>query len=367
MAQQMKYDLEKISQIIIERIEEILYDFSIEYYNNGDYISLPCPIHGGDNPNGCSILLRDIGNWTCFTQNCHEEYDSSIIGFIEALLSTQYSRKVNRAEAIDWCARFTGELEPTEEKKVDTNFIHLLKYIQKEKEYTNNFVPRDIVRSTTKIPADYFIQRGYSHAIIIEYDVGFCNNPNKSMYNRAVVPLYDETGQFMLGCIGRSIFEKCEECNRYHNPEVRCPIGKIERINTVKWKFSPKFDADLYLYNMWKAKECIIRDRMAILVEGTGDVWRLEETGIHHGLALLGSKFTDYQCESLEETGILNLVIATDNNEAGLKIRKNIEGRCKRMFNIYHVNLEENDIGDTKIEDVCRLFNPIIKYITQRI
>jgi hypothetical protein len=44
-----------------------------------------------------------------------------------------------------------------------------------------------------------------------DYDVGYCDNPAKPMYERAVVPIYDNEHKYIVGCTGRSIFEKCEK------------------------------------------------------------------------------------------------------------------------------------------------------------
>ena len=353
----------------MSQIKRILDEFNIEYNEYYDHISMPCPIHGGDNPTGLSILLSDVGNWQCFTHQCHEEYDSSILGFLEALLSVQYNKKVNRYETIEWAAKYTNT-DPTNHKKYvqqkeQTYFMNLYKYISKNKTYVNNFVPRETVKRSLQIPAPQFLDR-YSQAVLKEYDVGFCNNPQKSMYNRIVVPLYDDTGQYMLGCSGRSIFEKCQQCNRYHDPKTRCPIGKDERVNTVKWKLSSKFNAESYLYNFWRAKKHIEKDGIIILVEGPGDVWRLEESDIHYGLALLGTKFTDGQKEILEKTNALHLIIATDNDEAGDKSRATIKRKCNRIFNTHDIHLETNDIGDMTIEQVKDIFIPMIQYVQKR-
>lgn len=362
----MTYDLEMISLEIVNRIREILDDFDIEYADYNEHLSMPCPIHGGDNPTGLSILLSDIGNWQCFTHQCHEEYDSSILGFLEALLNTR--KPIDRRETIEWAAKFTNaksvDKKDYNKQKDQTQFMNLYKYISKDKTYVNNFVPRNIVTKSLIIPAPQF-ENKYSQGILKEYDVGFCNNPDKSMFNRVVVPLYDDTGEYMLGCSGRSIFEKCDKCNRYHDKSTRCPIGKTEKVQAVKWKMSSKFNAETYLYNLWRAKSHIEKDGVIILVEGPGDVWRLEEADIHYGLALLGTKFTDSQKEILEKTNALHLIIATDNDGAGDHSRANIEKKCNRIFNIHHVKLS-TDVGDMTIQQVKDLFLPMLKYVQER-
>ena len=363
------YNLETISLKLIDQISTILDSFTIVHTIYDRHISMACPIHGGDNPTGLSILLEDIGNWQCFTHNCHEKYDSSILGFIEALLSVQYTRSVTRREAIEWSARFVGENQEYNKNSQEiekTQFIHLCQYINPNPKVESIFIPRKLVRRSLQIPALYFIQRGYSKAILLEYDIGFCNNPQKSMYNRVIVPFYDENGEYMIGCSGRSIFPKCSTCNLYHKDTFRCPITQKEKQQSSKWKHNHTFCADSYLYNYWKAKSHIEKSGFVILVEGPGDIWRLEEAGIHYGLALLGAKLTNTQREILEKMRILRLIVATDNNEAGNKARKIIEQKCKRLFNIHHIYLTKNDIGDTAIDEIHTLFDPILKDVKER-
>lgn len=68
--------------------------FNIEPTQASDILFFPCPIHSGDNPTGLTIFLEEkygfVGNWKCWTNGCHEQYGSSIIGFLKALLKKSY-------------------------------------------------------------------------------------------------------------------------------------------------------------------------------------------------------------------------------------------------------------------------------------
>lgn len=358
----MTYNVQSISEKLIECVTELLDYFSIKYTNTNKSISFACPIHGGDNPTGSSILKYGVGNWQCFTHQCHIQYGSSIINFLQALLSIHYDSNVNFSQALEWAANFVGETDLIpQEDTTRTSFIQLCKYINKEKEKHTQFTPRSLVRNFLTVPATYYIKRGYTPDILEKFDVGYCHNHNKPFYDRVITPFYDDNGEYMVGCSGRSRYEKCSICGFYHNPDTRCPLTKTEKLATVKWKHNSNFLANSYLYNYWNAKQHILNTNTVILVEGPGDVWKLEEAKIFNSLALLGAKLSYDQKIILEESGAMNIIVATDNDEAGEKAFRSINESCKRMFNIYRISMIEKDIGDTSIDNIKRIFTPILE------
>jgi 5S rRNA maturation endonuclease (ribonuclease M5) len=94
-----------------------------------------------------------------------------------------------------------------------------------------------------------------------------------------------------------------------------------------------------------------------ILCEGPGEIWRLDEAGIYNGLGLFGAHFNDGQAHKLERLHIHNLIIATDNDAAGQKVREHIESKVGRLYNIYHIIPNRKDIGETTIEEIKELFS----------
>ena len=50
-------DLKKVRDTIFEDITILLDELDVKYEANKDNVFMPCPIHGGDNPNGLSISL----------------------------------------------------------------------------------------------------------------------------------------------------------------------------------------------------------------------------------------------------------------------------------------------------------------------
>jgi DNA primase len=371
-----RYNLESISEKLIDNITDLLDHFGIEYQDFGNRIMFKCPIHGGDSDTNSSIMKRGIGNWRCFSEQCHENFGSSngagIIHFIQAMLQQHEDEKTTFYQAIVWAAKFVGEevtdeaLESADESK--TEFIQLCKYINRKREnYTPVFTPRNIVRTFLKIPAEYYIKRGYSEGVLDKFDVGYCFNTGKSFFDRIITPFYDDRGEYMIGCSGRSKYERCTTCNLYHDVSLRCPMTKEEKLKTVKWKHSSNFQAGSYLYNYWNARSHIMRDHTVIIVEGPGDVWRLEEAGIHVGVAILGAALSSDQKLILEESGAINLIIATDSDDTGKKAAKSITESCRNLFNIKSIEIPEEwgikDPGGLSIDQVKQLFIPILERI----
>jgi DNA primase len=362
-----QYDLESVSELMIESITELLDYFDIDYIDSQQTISFPCPIHGGDNPTGSSILKRDIGNWKCYTAQCHEQYGTSngasVIQFVQALLTITYNKPYTFPQAIEWCANFVGiNLQDTQTNDHDRiDFIKLCKYINKKKQEPPTFVPRENVRKFLSIPSVYYIKRGYSRKILEKFDIGYCHNEKKPFFDRIVTPFYDDCGKYMVGCSGRSRYERCTQCRLFHSLEVRCPITKDEKLKCVKWKNSTLFNSSGYLYNYWNAKGHIIKTGTVILVEGPGDVWRLEEAGIYNSVALLKASLSNDQRLGLEMSGAINIIIATDMDEAGSSGARSIIEQCKHLFNVIRVDYETHDPGSLTIEQVRKTFMPILE------
>jgi 5S rRNA maturation endonuclease (ribonuclease M5) len=191
-------------------------------------------------------------------------------------------------------------------------------------------IPRSKVKEFLQIPSQYFINRGFSKDILVKYDVGDCTTPNKEMYGRAVVPIYDHDYQGMIGCSGRT-----------RNDEYK-----------PKWRHNKGFKAEDQLYNLWFAKEHIQRTNEIILVESPGNVWKLEETGIHNSVATFGAHLTDKQKMLLDISGAMKIIVVMDSDEAGEIARKQIDQKCSKTYNIEHIRLSKNDVADLTQEEL---------------
>lgn len=359
------FDLELLSEMLVESITDILDFFDIPYQDSLTNISFRCPIHGSDTDFSSSILKQDIGNWICYTQQCHENYGTSngasILQFLQALLTNEYEKPYTFPQTVEWGAKFVG-IEPTTETLDNdrVNFVKLCNYLNRNTSEFGYKLPRQSVKQFLSIPSSYYIKRGYTRNILEKFDIGYCHNKNKPFYDRIVAPFYDHSGNYMIGYSSRNRYEKCNKCNLYHDPNVRCPISSDEKRRCSKWKNS-SLKLGGYLYNFWNAKQHIENTNTVILVEGPGDVWRLEEAGIYNSVAILKASISREQIYNLESSGTINILLALDMDDAGNRGAESIIRECGHLFNIKRIEYPTNDLGDLSIQQAQKIFLPILE------
>jgi 5S rRNA maturation endonuclease (ribonuclease M5) len=348
---------------LCDSIEPLLDHFGIEYKNNSKMISMSCPIHGGDNESALNIYPEGEtyrGNWKCRTHNCEQEFKSSIIGFIRGIISRQkynWQKPGDRAcpfnEALDYALMFINkdikDIKISKGDRDKKSFTNIVNYISDKEDIKNSYITRNQIIKSIEIPAQYYINRSYSPEILKKYDVGLCSKSGKPMSNRVVVPIYDNDYKYMVGCTGRSIFEKCSNCNSYHDNQ--CP-DTDNRWLYPKWKHSTDFKSQNYLYNFWFAQKFILETQTAIIVESPGNVWRLEENYIHNSVGIFGSSMSDRQKMLLDSSGAMNIIVLTDNDEAGRKAADQIYNKCKNTYRVFIPTISANDVGEMSQEQL---------------
>ena len=368
MKKSTSFDQNKIKIIcdkLCDRIDDLLESFGIEYKHNNKFLSMSCPIHDGDNKNALNIYHTGDyyrGNWKCRTHNCEEVFKASIIGFIRGILSNRdhgWSKDGDETcsfnDALNYAVNFLNismkDIKVSQVDKDKISFINATKILTQNNEKNINGITRPVVQKSLQIPSKYFISRNFSPEILMKYDVGDCYNASKEMYNRAVVPVYDSEHKLMVGCTGRSINDKCDNCGTFHTNQ--CPDSN-DAWKYSKWKHSQGFKTQQYLYNFWFAKEHVINTGVVILVESPGNVWKLEENNIHNSAALFGANLTDRQKTILDSSGAMTIITIMDNDEAGQKAAKNIYDKCYRTYNIKNLVLpsEYNDIAEMSNIDI---------------
>lgn len=359
-----------ISEQLRDRIEDVLETLEIEdYIVLGDRITFPCPVHGGDSEEGCSVFIGDkayVLNWKCFTHHCELDFGTNIFGFIRGVLQSKSNDEVKHGHAISWAEKFLNY--SLEEKPIDEyytekkGFAHSVNTLAMERSVVTTTVRPEEIRKKLQIPSEYYLKKGYSNYVLDRYDVGECFDKQKPMYNRVVVPVYDDNYDYMVGCVGRTLNPKCCECGFWHQESFPCPTNKYDKFRCRKWINSKGFKSESYFYNYWFARSSILEKQTVILVEGQGDVWRIVESGFDNVLGLFGTSLTDQQKLILEKSGALNIVLFTDPDEAGKKAAENIRDMCGYMYNFYNIKSNE-DPGDLTTEQIKELLLPILKKI----
>jgi 5S rRNA maturation endonuclease (ribonuclease M5) len=362
--------------LLCTHIEEVFSALDISLYRTKKMFYGCCPIHGGDNRQAVNLYPDGEtvpGYWKCNTWHCQKTFKSTIIGFIRGVLSKQRydwspespnQKMASFYDAVNWACDFL-KVSLTD-IKVDYAEIERRKFCSDVKiltqcpNKTESKITRADARSRLEIPSKYFVKRGWSPEVLTHYDVGLCTNKAKAeFYNRVVVPIYDNDNRFMIGMTARSIYDKCSSCSLYHDPKESCPTEYLH--NYSKWRNSENLKRDSILYNYWFAKRTIQDTNIAILVEGPGEVWRLEEAGFKMGLAMLGTSLTDEQQILLEMSGAMNLIIVTNNDDAGKRSDIQLKEQLGRTFRLFFTKPTNNDLGATSVDEVKKLIGPLVK------
>lgn len=360
-----QHKLKLLSDKLCDNIEPLLDYFGIEYKRLSKMVTMSCPIHGGDNSSALNLYPEGDtyrGNWKCRTHNCEEIFKSSIIGFIRGVISHNnynWSKNGDTLCSFDEALIFAQNFikQNLSDIKIDkktiekSSFVNTINYINTKQNNNQSRVTRQHIKKSLIIPSKYFIDRGFSEEILKKYDVGDCVSENKEMSDRAVVPVYDIDYKYMVGCTGRSIYEKCDKCSSFHNSNLACPDDQYSWLMS-KWRHNKDFQTKEYLYNYWFAKDFIKKTGHAIIVESPGNVWRLEESGIHNSIAIFGCSLSDKQKMLLDMSGALTLVLIMDNDDAGKKATDAIIKKCQKIYNIQNIDISKNDIASMTIQEI---------------
>ena len=108
-------DLISLSNFIIDRFEQLIEYFDLDFYKERKRYTGKCPIHDGDRGNAFAMYTEGqdiVGNWFCYTRGCHKHFINTPIGFIRGLLSRHKfdwnitNRKFGFYDTIKWCTDF---------------------------------------------------------------------------------------------------------------------------------------------------------------------------------------------------------------------------------------------------------------------
>ncbi len=366
--------IEELKDMACANIEELLADLGVDFRRNGKMLVGPCPVHGGDNLSAWNLYPEgeDVrGYWVCRTHHCEKKkndndkllYGSTLIGFIRGVLSNQKGGQAGYKESVNFIVNFLGYNSLSEINKPTPEIIERRKYISSMKKLSlspkqeSSGWDREKLRNTTEIPAKYYVERAYSPEVLDKYDVGMHRKRG-----RVVIPVYDDKYQYIAGFLGRSTNPQCEVCGKWHIKDAACPKTGYAIKESEKW-LNGNFQSTNYLYNYWFAAEHIHKCGVAILVEGAGDVWRLEENGIHIGLGLFGTELTEPQRVLLDRSGALSIIVLLDPDKAGQEGCQKIKKQLGRQYRMYFPTIRE-DVGGLNSDEITSDIEPIIKKVS---
>jgi hypothetical protein len=281
--------VDALSDLLGLRLASLLEALGVGVRKVGKALAGPCPVHGGDNPLAFNVYPegdRVPGLWKCRSRGCHLHFRSTPLGLAWGVLSRQrhgWSRpgdaKVPFAELLPLAAAAVGST--LDDARVDAaeaekkRFAAQVATLGYAPERAAEGWPVEAVRARLRVPAGYYLGRGYRPETLERYDVGvWLAGPEPSpMAGRIAVPVFDEGHRRVVGVTGRSPHPACPACRQHHRPGAACPEGRTRE--AAKWFANNGFAAERHLYNYWFARGEIARTGVAVLVEGPGDVWRL--------------------------------------------------------------------------------------------
>lgn len=374
--------IEVLTDMLALSYDELFFALDVVLSKSSKMYIGACPVHEGDNRSAVS-LYRDgyavKGYWKCRTHQCHKVFKPTLIGFIRGVLSRKQGWHHDKPKdkiydyksTIDWCCSFLQikleDLTVDHEKLAEKKFVAQMEILAREKIKAASGVSRKKVRENLDIPAKFFLDLGYKKGILDTYDVGLCTNSQREMYERVVVPVYNEDGDTMVCCTGRSVHPRCSECKFWHNPKNDCPTNdQYAPLKYSKWKNSSNSNISNYLYNLWNAKKFIQNSGTIILVEGPADIWMLEQLGIHNAVALFGTELSEEQQILIETSGALSVVVILDMDAPGREACELIKKRLGRSFSVEVPIFSVNDPGDFTEEICSKELIPLLQKIKKR-
>jgi hypothetical protein len=356
--------LNEITEMSCDNIDDIFVELDIDYKKYGKMIVGACPVHGGDNESAWNFYPNGIevrGFWKCRTKHCEKKWKPTLLGFVRGVLNHNSKSPVSWIDTVNWVIKRLGYDKIEDIPKPDEETIRKKAYARAINKLSLKPTvkklgwKRENVRSLLKIPAEYYLKRGYSEEILDKYDVGYYDKKH-----RVAVPVYDDDYKECVGFTCRSLFEQCNKCKLYHNPTNDCPQNDSERRYGCKWLNSSGFESKNYLYNYWFAKSFIADCGVAILVEGPGDTWRFQQNLINISLGMFGTELSEEQSIILERSGAMSLIIMTDGDDAGKKAAETLKKQLCRTYRLYFPTLLNDDVGDLQDDAVTDDIKPYI-------
>lgn len=378
--------LNTLTEIVSMKFDELVDSLGLDLSRRSNKFQGPCPIHGGDNPDALLLYPEGHSNpgyWVCQTHHCELHFRQTMTGFVQGVLSHQKygwqrprDREVSFRTAVNYLCNLIGmELH---EIYVDTSMLERQNFELAVEEWNvrkiqgqGGLCTREQMRKHLAIPVQYYLDRQYKPTTLDRYDVGFMSHPKSVLSGRIVVPVYDEMYKMVVGAIGRTVQSACTKCKYFHESGLPCPLTPQEKASSCKWRTSStkekKFVDKDWLYNYWFSRDDILKTRCVVIVEGPGDVWRLDEAGVKNSVAIFGNDPSNRQVITLECSGTTSIIALTDNDKAGQAGVKAIEKKCDHFATVYRPQITAKDIGEMSVEDIRKHLVPFISSKTRRL
>ena len=321
------------------RLEELLSELGCDasYSAGGRALRGPCPVHLGA---GQNFVAGTDGEefpifWACHSHHCHKtgKLKGNLLGLVRGALTHDPHRPASMTRAVQFIKDFLarGDRPAT------------ARWSPPRPTWTALSLTREQVRQQLVIPSPYFLSRGFSAAVLDRFDIG----ESLKLRNRAVAPVYDDTGSRCISFLTRSTRLTCTLCNGCHDRAADC------RGAEPRWRFEAGFPKGEYLYNYATAVSAA--GSFVLLVEGVPDVLRAAEAGI---VAVSGFG-TGLSVMQMQKLAVLNkpVVVAFDNDDAGRAAAPDLARMLRRgcvRAEVRHPPAAFKDVGEMPAEAVSQ-------------
>jgi 5S rRNA maturation endonuclease (ribonuclease M5) len=351
----MDPNFKRLLKELCKKLPEILDKEHIEHYTYNNRISFSCPIHGSNNSESACVFTEEsrlglIGNWKCFTHGCEDQIGKSVYSLLK-----EYYCIVNNWDKrkSDEYVRSLVTFDKVTFNASNEEFIRQVKILQKPIIDFEKTFDRHVLKKL-KTPSEYYQNRGFNKSTLEKFEVGDCSDEKAKFRNRSIIPVFNLENDKVVNFIARSVYDKCNLCDKYHQKGTYCPVTDIQKFYSSKWlNFSHLGNT---FYNLWHSRKFIEEESSCILVESASDVWRLDECGIKNSLALLTNNISYQQQIILETLPITTVTLCLDNDDAGQTGIQNIINKLSRMYTLKILIPHKKDLTEMNQEEVKRLF-----------
>lgn len=306
-----------------ENIDEILkkndiVDVVSEYISiikKGKNFVCLCPFHNDTNPS--MVISQEKQIYKCFSCGAGGN----------ALTFVKNYEKISLNEAIKKLANKAGvEIDYYENNKVDQKDVYLEYYNLND--YALNLFQYLIKETNNQKVLEYINKRNYSKDLITKFKIGFLDNANTltNLFKSKEYDLNNAVEIGLLKLVDNKYFDSFSNRIIYpiineYDKIVGFTARAIDDDTQPKYLNSPEskiFDKSSILYNLNNAKESATRLKTIYLVEGPNDVIAFDKAGYSNSVCVMGTALTIQHLNLLKKLKINNLVIAFDDDEAGI-------------------------------------------------
>ena len=199
---------------------------------------------------------------------------------------------------------------------------------------SNNYINEGILDKYKCIPK-YMVNKGFNEDVLREFEIGFCGDVNDDLYNRVTIPWRDIDNK-LVAINGRDITNESDK----------------------KYKFKKKSNKKNIIYNLNKLER---NDKPIVICESEFDVIKLYQLGYKRAVALGGTSLKDKKWLLRRYTD--KVILATDNDKAGMEARKEMVNQIYHLMDIYALKIpKDKDICDLDKNRIYKLFENKVKY-----